>query len=232
MQQADPQPPETAALALFEHGLGLYPAMERYLVAMHLPPEAAAGVVLAAQMYQELQRRCREQWALLRLPGAAAKLIQSKNELTPWQIQESGRFAISNGLPLDCIYAMVTRTRFVNNILSGGYRLKAQADPRILKAAGAVDTQAGIMDVSQAIPGSATGAKIQQSVPWVRITYKVTFWNGEEYIGVGMSDGNDEQVNQRGTSIMPSLAETRAANHAYRAALRLSSTAEEAQEEE
>ena len=220
--------------ALFTYDVIELPAYKNYAVLMGLPPEAVSSIMLSVKVHRELQRRCREQWALEKLPGAAAKLIQSAKQLTPWQIQTSITFAKSHGLPLDSIYAMETKTRFQNGILSGGYRLLAQADPRILRHAGLYDVQAGVMETSQPIPGSSTGAKLQQSTPWVRVVYKVTFWNGEEYMGVGMADTNDDAIKQRGTSQMPAIAETRAANHAYRAALRMagSGATEEEEEEE
>jgi len=236
---ADLKEPESAgqlvklgSKALFAYDVTELPAYHNYAVLMGLPPQAVPSIMLAVKMHRELQRRCKEQWKLLSLPGAAAKLIMSRKELTAWQVQASGEFAKSHGLPLDCIYAMETRTRFQNGILSTGYRLLAQADPRILRHAGLFDVQAGVMETSQAIPGSTTGAKLQQSVPWVRCVYKITFWNGEEYMGVGMADGNDDAVKQRGTSQMPSIAETRAANHAYRAALRMTGGGVSEEEEE
>lgn len=181
----------------YEGEIGPY---QQYCEKHGLPLAASLSVALTHRTHLTLQQRLEAQ---LRLPWEkAGALVQCRNPLNQWQTALAMRWSREHGFPLDTMYCILQLGRPPTyNPLSIGWRQKAQADPRILKIARAVTVQ-------------AVGNGVQ-------VTYQVEFWNGEVYSGVAMCDSEDRQVKERGTSAMAAIAETRAANRAYRTALRL-----------
>lgn len=192
-----------------------------YVHEFGLPLAAAASVALAMRTHQQLAERCAQHYALDW--QEQAKLIASAKPLNQWQVSQAVAFAKQSAMPLDCVYIFEQRSKLVKGILAYGWRLRAQADPRILKGAGIHQHESGAYQTTVMDP---KGAMVPGQVPYVRVVYRVEFWNGETYEGVGAADGGDPQAKERGLSVLGGLAETRAANHAYRAALRLPANVE------
>lgn len=192
-------------LAILEDGI--IHAAKNYLQATSLPPEALTSVIAMVRSYFGLEALIEYQ---LSLPPERQKNMVGTSPgyiVTDLRLKEIQDFVRMNRFPINCLYIAKDGSIAIR---ATGWRLKAQADPRIFK--GWEDTPVEIIPLGN---GNILFRKRVVAI----------FWTGERFSAEGAVDMEEMQGRREKTKAPPSFAfmisETRAKTRALRDAVGL-----------
>jgi len=175
---------------------------KKYLEATSLPQEALTSALIMVRNHQNLAKLIDHQKKLD--PERRKRMVgtQPQKPISDSKLAEIDEFAESNMIPYNCLY--ITKEGDIA-IRAAGWRMRAQADPRILKG---FENVIGSME-------NIDGTDVYTS------SGELVFWTGERFPAVGSASSDEPRGSRTPKAHLRMIAETRMQTRAFRLALGL-----------
>lgn len=171
--------------------------------AMGLPKEATVSVLQTMQAVQKIEENLRRQRKLT--DNERRALIQSREPVSPLVLPKFVAYSEMHRIPLENL-ANIEGKPFATAV---ALREKVTTDLRIRKSMVITEETSGLME---------------NGMLWAKCKWKLTYWSGETFDGIGTADSIELGIKRRGNVGLMDvvhMARTRGERHALRTALAL-----------